>query len=193
MSLYDLLTDRGAVNVLKVLYVQEVEKSGSYTMKLAEVKSEVGFSFKTDESLSILSEIGLIVVDDGENDKLLSITEKGKEFIGIFDQLKEVFDGKKKQESKIALKYELTPLERKILVFCLKIGKEVGSEYVSLKSLAEEVYPTKANNSTVSRYANKLCELNLLDKKKEGRNSYYKVTDKGKKTVKEQFLQELLV
>ncbi len=193
MRIYDLLTDKGAINILKLLYVQEVEKQGSFTMKLSQIKAELPFSFESKESLFKLVETRLIVLDEVPEDKLLSITEKGKEFIGIFDQLKDVFEEKKRQESRISLKYELTPLERRILVICLKVSKEVGSKYVSLKSLSEEVYPKNANSSAVSRYANRLCELNLLEKKKEGRNSYYRVTEQGKKTVKEQFLHELLV
>ena len=116
-----------------------------------------------------------------------------------FDQLVDMFRPEeaviKPIEKKVHIKYELTNIEKKILVMTQKIIKETGKESVALRTVTEELYPYedyKRKTSTVSRNVSKLEEINLMERMKEGRRTYIKVTEKGLKTIKAQYLKELM-
>ena len=197
MKLHHLLQDRTSVRILKMLYDQEAAKKG-YAMRLSYARNRLGMLLSPGSSVELLAKHGLVGIDHVGNDMIMSITDKGKEFIEIFDQLIELFDGKNKavQAEKVRVRYELTMQEKRIIVLCYKISREIGREFVALKTLVEELYPNLPNQanrtSTVSRYVSKLEELRLMERKKEGRNSYVKVTEKGLKTIKEQYLNGLM-
>ncbi|MBI4149942.1 hypothetical protein HY488_00905 [Candidatus Woesearchaeota archaeon] len=196
MVLYKLLMDRIAVNVLKVLYDHEVREKASYSTKLSEIKKRTAMPIAL-PSLQRLSSMELITMDLVEGEHILSITNKGKEFIEIFDQLIELFQTHEREEQKgVRVKYELTNQEKRILILAYKMSKESGVAFVPLKSLATELYPHsdyRSKMSTVSRYVTKLEEIQLMERKKEDRLTLVKVTDKGFKTIKEQYLKGLML
>lgn len=197
MKLYEFLNDRAAICVLKELYELEVIKKASYTSKLSEIKNKLNFSEIGLNSINNLIKKGLITSENVNGERIMSITEKGKHFIEIFDQLVELFNPKPIEvvPKKVSIKFELTQLEKKILVIGYKISSEIGRDWVPLKTLTQELYPYEAYErkaSQVSRYVARLQELNLAEKKKKGRETLIKITDKGFRTIKEQYLRGLI-
>ena len=194
MKLHPLLTDRTAINILKTLYNHEVIEKNSYTIKLSEAGKKACCSSYPLESAQKLSSYGLIALDAVEKDHVMSMTNKGKEFIEIFDQLVELFQPKRTGERSVRIKYELTNQEKRILVLAYKISKESGSEMVPLKMLVQELYPydQAGKASVVSRYISKLEELSLMQRSKEGRNVLVSVTEQGFRTIREQYLKGLI-
>jgi predicted transcriptional regulator len=195
VRLFDILTDRPCINLLKALYDKELNNQNSYTIKLSEFSSQT----KLNPNIAPLKEKELITADIVEGDQIVCITEKGKEFIRIFDQLIELVDGtdiKVKDEKKgVKVKYDLTQIEKLILVMAYKITRETGMDFIALNSVAIELYPYedhKKKINLVSRYVGKLEEINLMERKREGRRSFLKVTEKGIKTINEQYLKELI-
>lgn len=84
---------------------------------------------------------------------------------------------------------ELTEVSRKICYILAALAQE-NKELVTLKTLAEEMYPGKDYQkirSTVSQYTTELEELGYVQKKKKGRNVYIKSTEKNP------FLKEKIV
>lgn len=192
MGLYDLLREKAAINILKKLYDREVVEKKSYTMKLSEIKAELGFKSNFLYSIDLLHGNGLVTAEKTEKDFVLSITDKGKRFIEAFDGLLEVFKAEKAGQVKrnIKVRYGLTELEKKILVMLFKIGKEIGYDNVTIKSVAAEIYPRgyEGKVSTISRYIKRLQDLQLVKKTKRENKVFIRVTEKGLKTIKEQFL-----
>jgi len=221
MSLYNLLSSRPAVNMLKMLYDGEVVEKASYSMNLSDIKKNMravsgnnmplndnAFNSAANSAVVILKHSELITADDIDDDIALSITNKGKEFIELFDQLIELSNpdadiNRNNPKKHIAVKYGLTQQEKKILALCYKMSKESGMEYISLKELASELFPRdyKKKLSIIARDINKLKELNLMARDDEAKGSkktgakkrtMVKVTDKGFKTIKEQYLKGVL-
>ena len=196
MALYDLLIDRTAINVLKALYEHEVREKASYSTKLSLIKQRVGVPVGL-PSLQRLVGQELVTMDLAEGEHILSITNKGREFIEIFDQLADLFAPREKEEQKgVRVKYELTSQEKRILILAYKMSKEAGVAFIPLKTLVTELYPHadyRAKMSTVSRYVTKLEEIQLMERKKEDRATQVKVTEKGFRTIKEQYLKGLMV
>src|SRR3989344_3396092 len=170
MKLHHLLKDRTAIRILKMLYDQEAMKKG-YTMRLSYAKNRLGILLSPGSSAELLGEKGLVGIVHVDNDMVMSIINKGKEFIEVFDQLIELFAAKDGKEGKAAfadkvkVRYELTMQEKRIIVLCYKISREIGREFIAMKTLVEELYPnlpSQANKtSTVSRYVSRLEELKL--------------------------------
>jgi len=188
MKLYTLLKDRASINILKILYDNEFTEKKEHTMYYSEIKKVVADSVST---LPNLMEAGLISTDNGNNGVVISITQKGKEFIEQFDRLVHVVNGAKHEQKAYQVKYDLTALEQRILLLCAKIKSETGKQ-VDLKTLTQEVYPYKepeSKRSAISKYAKKLEELNLLRKVKINNRTFFDVTDSGEKTIREQFIE----
>lgn len=200
MALYELLTDRAGINILKIVYNHEVREKASYSTKLSAIKQRLSLPI-TLPSLQRLAGMELITMDVVEGEHILSITNKGKEFIEIFDQLVELLQPADKQEQtpgrmNVRVKYELTSQEKRILILAYKMSKESGMPFIPLKALVTELYPHtdyRTKMSTVSRYVTKLEEIQLMERKKEDRITLVKVTDRGFKTIKEQYLKGLVV
>ncbi|MBU0536751.1 MAG: hypothetical protein KKE20_07320 [Nanoarchaeota archaeon] len=194
MKLHPLIIDRDAINILKVIYDHEVIQKNSYTLKLSDARSRTSINGTGVAAAEKLSSYNLIALDAVDNDHIMSITNKGKEFIEVFDQLVELFQPKQKGQQSVSIKYELTNQEKKILVLTYKISKESGSDFVSLKMLVEELYPINqgGKSGAVSRYVSKLEEIGLMQKKKEGRKIFVSVTEKGFKTIRQQYLKGLM-
>ena len=194
MKLYPLLNDRNSINILKILYDNETKNKNSYTLKLSDVKKAIGLSSYPKESALLLSTYGLIALDYVDNDYIVSITNKGKEFIEIFDQLADLFRPKTVGEKSVSIRYELTGQEKRILVMAYKISKETGRDFIPLHLIVQEIYPynQQGKASTVSRYVSRLGEIKLMEKRKEGRNTLVSVTEQGFKTIREQYLKGLM-
>lgn len=195
MKLYHLLTDRAAVRILKMLYDEEVLNKGSYTMKLSDARKKLGLILSPKSSVTSLSGCGLVTTDSVDGDTIMSITNKGKEFIESFDQLVDIYHGKKPEQKSIRVKYELTSQEKRIIIMAYKISSEMGKELVPLKTLVQELYPydQRGKTSVVSRYISRLEEIKLMQRTKEGREVFVSVTEQGFKTIKEQYLKGLMI
>ncbi|MBW2965311.1 hypothetical protein KY363_07680 [Candidatus Woesearchaeota archaeon] len=190
MQLYPLLKDRASINILKILYDNE-SSAKKYTMGYSELKAKLAVS----EGLSTLDNLRaaeLITSEgNGNGELVLSITQKGKDFIDAFDKLLAVMSGQKKEQHAYKVEYDLTVLEQRILVICSKIKSETGAA-VALANLTQEVYPYKdpvRTSGTISKYAKKLEELNLLLRIRKNNRTFFDTTESGERVVQEK-LQE---
>lgn len=64
--------------------------------------------------------------------------------------------------------------------------KEAGQEWITIKSLATDLYPNKTYDqirSMMSEYVNILVESGLLEKRRRGKQAYVTVTNKGKQLL----------
>ncbi len=197
MSLYRFLSDRDAVNLLKFLYQKEVVEKASFTYKLSLAREKTGRRLRQ-KTVNTLCRDELITTDEAEGQTYLSITAKGKEIIESFDALVDIYHGASPQvgHSGVHVRYELTNQEKRILLIATRIAKENNLTYVPLKALAQELYPRDGPSkkmSLVSRYVNRLVELNLVHKEHEDNKAAITVTDKGYKAIKKQYLKGIAV
>jgi len=193
MTLHPILKERKCINILKVLYDNEVLNK-KYSMGLSLILKRLSISDPS-SALLLLAEKGLITTDEAEDEKILSITNKGKEFIEAFDHLVEVVEGKRQKPKSVFVRYELTTQEKKILVLSYNISKEIGSDFISVKALVMEMFPHHDYNSRVgivSKSINRLVDLNLIEKLQQNDVNYIKVTLKGIKTIDEQHLRGIV-
>jgi predicted transcriptional regulator len=195
MHLYHLLKDRASINILKILYDNEYTEKKSHTMTYSEVKAKLTVSEMVD-TLAKLQEVLLIASETNNGgERILSLTQKGKEFVEQFDRLREVMSGKKQEQKAYEVKYGLTAMEQRILLMCAKMKSETR-QMVPLQTLTQEVYPyqdVSKKSSSVSKYAKKLEELNLLKRVKVNNRMLLDVTETGERVIKEQFLNGALV
>ncbi len=197
MSLRDILTDKNSINILKALFDKEVVLKEKLTADLDYIKKKATLFGNEDISLDILNKEGLILMDNIKGKVNLAITDKGKQFLLVFDQLVRLTHKKvepKKQES-FKIEFNLTKMEKKLLIIVYKMNKESGGKSIPLQVLAEEIYPgesIKNKSSTVSSYVGKLCSLQLLLKEKHGRETLINITERGEKTIKDQMVEEIM-
>lgn len=197
MSLFEILSKRAGINILKMLYDNEILEKKSYTLKLSEIKQKLNLSKKPSETLLLLQQAKLIELEttSDSSDMVLSITKKGRNFMENFKALKASFEatGVEKPIADYKIEYALTDLEKRILVLCYKLQKEKGG-VVLLNYLTQEVYPLNADSKvgTVSRYVAKLEKLNLMQKIKQNNKLHVEVTNSGERVVKQQ-LMEMMV
>ena len=190
MKLYLILKDRSSINILKILYDNEVS-SKKYTMLYSDMKPKLAVS---EGSLTLvnLENVGLLSAEKSDDGSLvLSITQKGKDFIDSFDKLILVMQDKKKEKKAYHVEYGLTPMEQRILVMCSKMKSETG-KVVALRMLTQEVYPYKDPSSktgSVSKYAKKLEELNLLERVKNRNRIFFDITESGERVIKKQLIE----
>ncbi len=189
MQLHPLLKDRASINILKILYDNEVSAK-KYTMLYPEMKSKL---VVTEGPLTLLNleKAELLSAEESDGGSLvLSITQKGKDFIDAFDRLIAVMQGRKEEKKAYQVEYNLTPMEQRVLVMCAKVKSETG-KIVALRLLAQEVYPYKdpgLKTGSVSKYAKRLGELNLLERVKKNNRTFFDVTESGERVIKEQFM-----
>ncbi len=84
---------------------------------------------------------------------------------------------------KISLLDNLTNLQKSILLRLKVLSKEMSEDWVAMKILAQDLYPNKDYNlikSMVSSYTDTLLQLNLLQKKRKGREIHLSLTKKAK-------------
>jgi DNA-binding MarR family transcriptional regulator len=190
MALYHLLSDRASINILKILHDNEFVDKNAHTMRYSEILDKVSVQ-PNSMTLTHLSEAGLVTAEKSEHNGLvISITQRGKDFVQQFDKLRAVLTEKKPEQKAYQVQYELTPVEQRILLLCSKMKSESGS-VVQLKSLTQEVYPYKdpeSKSGSVSKSAKRLEELNLIVRIKDGSRTYFDVTETGERVIKEQFM-----
>ena len=97
----------------------------------------------------------------------------------------------KSTRTKIDTSWEgLTDIQKLICFKLAALQKESPNIWIPFKNFTREVYPTKdqkAVKSTISEYTDLLEELGFLKKKRKGRQTYLKSTDKNpysEKTVR---------
>ncbi len=195
MALYDILANRPCIWILKQLYDQETAEKKVYTMNLSKIGEKTGLKEKAARFVLILSENKLVHIDDVENDKVICLTQKGKDFFKQFERLKIVFEGKEEimQKKMVRIEYDLTELEKRTLIMAYRMGKETGG-LISVKDLIKEMYPYENNSkktAPVSKNIAKLVKLNLLSKTKIMKENFISLTDAGKRTIKEQLIEML--
>ena len=190
MRLYTLLRDRASINILKILYDNEFGDAKKHTMLYSEMKGALAVD-EGSSTMDNLEKAGLVSSEKTEGGELvLSITQKGKDFVENFDRLLEVMAEKKQEQKAYKVEYNLTPMEQRILILCARIKSESGA-IVPLKILTQEVYPYKEPSSktgSVSKYAKKLEELNLLERVKRNNRVFFDVTESGERVIKEQLV-----
>ena len=115
MALYEILANKPCVWILKALYEHEVDKK-AHTASLTEIGYNINLK-EVDKFAFILADNGLLHMDDIGNDKIVSLTQKGKSFFKQFNRLKIVLEAEKVTESKkfVNIEYNLTEPEKKTL------------------------------------------------------------------------------
>lgn len=195
MALYEILVNKPCIWIIKALYDQETAKKKTYTLSLSEIDKTFELKGKANYFTFILSNNGLLHVDDVENDKIICLTKKGKEFFKQFDKLKTNLEVEKKEEKKFAkIEYDLTDAEKKTLIMTYRVSKEVGED-VPFKNLVQEMFPYEnysKKSSIVYKHVGKLEKLNLMAKMKKGRSAYVSLTVPGKRTIKDQLIENLM-
>ncbi|MFC1727988.1 hypothetical protein ACFLZ7_00820 [Nanoarchaeota archaeon] len=194
MALYEILVNKPCVWIIKALYDQETAEKKSYTMSLSVVDQLFGLNGKAAYFALILAKDKLIHLDEAENDKIICLTKKGKEFFKQFDKLKTTIEIEKKEEKKFAkIEYDLTDTEKKTLMMTYRMSRELGEE-IPFKNLVQEMYPyddySKKSN-VVYKHIGKLEKLNLMAKMKKGRSAFVSLTVPGKRTIKEQLIENI--
>jgi len=199
MRLRDLLTDFAAINILKFLFDMESQNKSIYSIRLSKIKQKFINLKNIENSIDILKKFELINLDFLEEDKIISISAKGKHFIDIFDKLVQITDKKnevknKKLNKSFQIKYHLTPKEKKIMIVLFKLSKESGDKPISLTDLTREIHPTNTESQiqNISKYLSKLAKLNLVEKSKIKTQTLLKLTPTGERTIKEQLVESLL-
>ena len=199
MRLRDLLTDFAAINVLKFLFDMESKNNSIYSTKLSNIQQKFNNFKNIENSIDILKNCELINLDSLEEDKIISISAKGKHFIDNFDKLVQITEKKndlknKKINKSFQIKYHLTPKEKKIMIVLFKLSKELGDKSVPLQDLTREIYPTNTEShlQNIARYVSKLAKLNLIEKTKAKTQTLLKLTPTGERTIKEQLVESLL-
>ncbi len=182
--LYDILINRKAVNILKEL--SENDKNKQYSTQ----RAHFGLSKDNIEAIQLLCDNGLVYSEDG----LISISEKGKRFIDTFDKLVALFNEEEiKRDSNVEIKYDLTDVEKRILLLILKLQQEKSGP-VSLSTVTREMYPysdVTKKKCTVSRQISKLEQLNLVERNKLQREVFFQLTYPGMKVAKSQVVKEI--
>lgn len=183
--LYDILINRPAVNILK--HLSEKDKKKKYTADAKDIARQYKGS---KDALKLLSEHGLVYAEDD----LISISEKGKKFIEIFDQLTGLFRQKEeKRETNVEIHYEISDFEKKLLFMLLRLQQE-NRQPVSLTQISRELFPYEdyeRKKSRISRHINRLEQLNLVRKLKQQREVRMEITETGTKVVKRQLVNEI--
>jgi len=184
--LYDVLSSRACVNLLKILYDNEVLRKNSYSLKKSDILQSIRDKGAVDSAIITLAYEALILKEEAEGELHISITEKGKKFIALFDQLVVLM---KEEEvisaPKVEIKYDLTDAEKRILLTLYQMQKETGKE-ISLSDLARELHPYEdyeKKKTKISNILTRLQEMNLAEKTKKERVVYASVTQSGEKVA----------
>lgn len=191
MSLYDILSNRTAVRILKLLENNE-RINKSYSLSLAQVMHHLGLFLKPKNAIRLLKAHGLLIVEEGEEHRM-GITEKGKKFVALIDELIFLIQNKtEKRTMPFEIRYDLTPSEKRILLVLSKMQQEIGNS-VQLKNLMQELYPHNnylKKQSSISKELSKLEALHLVEKTRQGRFAFLRATDSGIRVVREQIERE---
>ena len=183
--LYDVLSNRLCVNILKQL--SESERKKVYSTSINEV---IGSRAGVEVAAILLVSEGLVYREE----HLLSISEKGKRFIELFDMLVALMRNERiETKENVEIKYELTEFEKKVLFTLLRLHQETGGD-VSLSAITEELFPyenAERRKLRISKELKKLEQLNLAKKIKKERNVFAELTESGFKVIKRQIENEV--
>lgn len=161
--LYEVLTDRVVVNLLKTLSTQKVVSL-----------TDLGIGKR---QLLILERNELIQLDEDA----VSISLKGKQVIKLLDELKELIDGKRKES--VAMSFNLSEEEKGLLLLLAKNKFRV--EMDKLVKLLKKEKRTRTK-SKIGKLVNDLKQINLVRRE----NGNITMTELGKNTIKDDLLRE---
>ena len=187
MSLYEILVNRPCVWILKELYEAEVINRKVYTMRVSDLKKVIRMMDDPDRYIRVLESNGLLHVDSINEDVVISLNQKGKEFFKLFDKLKILVESQVKiiEEKPMAnIEYNLTEPEKKALFAVYKITKEAGDE-LPINALIIE----KKQDAVYD----KLQKLNLIAKIKNpaGKGITISLTPAGKRIIQQEVSERL--
>ncbi len=166
--LHKLLTNRKAVNILKLLSEQDD------VFELTELKLSESYA-------ELLLNYNLIQLEKGER-TLMSISLKGKQFIKLMDEMKKLVE-KGSTGSRLKLSFNLSKEERTTLLLISKLGFDVEIS-ILLKTLKRENLVKTGFGLT--KILKALQEINLVELK----NKRVEITELGKKTIINELLEE---
>lgn len=190
-ELHGLLTDRTAINLLKMAYDEERKdkETPSYTIKLDDARKKLGLWLQPHQAVKKLAAAEFIASDTVNGTTYMSITNRGKAFIETFDQLVEVFNKGTElpKQRTITVAYDLTTQEKRILLAATKLSKNLEQEFVPFKAVVQELFPnqnpSRKMNATMQQVT-KLEQLQFLERKKQGKTALLRVTEKGYGNIK---------
>jgi DNA-binding MarR family transcriptional regulator len=191
MRLHTILQDRAGINILKVMHMNEYVDKKSHTMTYTQLRQKLGMADGI-RTLRNLSGAGLIAKENVEEELVISLTGKGRRFLEQFDRLVSIYDGAKEEPPAFKVEYDLTELEKKILMSCYTLKTGNGGE-IAMADLAKEVYPHKdpsKSKATLSKYLKKLEELNLIARVTKSNKVFLDTTPSGEKVAKEEMIHE---
>jgi len=96
--------------------------------------------------------------------------------------LEEEYTGKSSQEFNQRLWDDLTNVQKSLVVRLKQLQDEENQEFVSMKTLAVELYPEKKYadvKAMISNYTDLLFEQGFIEKKRKRRESFLSVTGKA--------------
>lgn len=116
--------------------------------------------------------------------RLNRIERKLNELSSLNDEdLEESFEAKKETSSPLSSQWDtLTETQQKLCWLLARLQNEMPSQWVSLKYLAQEIYPEKDYGkirSTLSSYINILEELGYIERKRNGKQTYVYSTSRN--------------
>ncbi len=91
------------------------------------------------------------------------------------EELEESFEPEKEDFPQSSQWDSLTETQQKICWLVARLQSEMPSQWISLKYLAQEIYPEKDYNkvrSTLSAYINVLEEFGYIERKRNGKQTY---------------------
>ena len=183
--LYDILKNRSAVWLLKVLHDNEVYQK-SYSLSHSELLFRSTFDSIDDSDLFLLESHGLIGIEENDGEKSYSITQQGIRFIKALDQLKAVLEHKHVDvEKKVNIKYDLHDMEKKILLTMHQLSKGKKGSSIELTDVSKKLYRLKRVPPNVAKHADNLHKLNLIEKKKKGNKLSVALTMTGMRVLNE--------
>ena len=204
MSLYYLLNDRHTINLLKLTYDQEERQDKSklsYTITLADAQKKLDLWLQPHDAVKKLTDADLVAAETVNGTTYISITNRGKAFIEVFDQLQEIYskDSKAKkipERRKITVQYNLNTQEKKMLLAATKLSQASGQDFIPLSSVVQELFPKADPRSKMSaavQQAMKLEELQFVERKKEQKKALIRVTEKGYNSIKDLYEKGLML
>ncbi len=185
MALYDILRNRTAVWLLKVLHDNEVYRK-SYSLSAEDLAFRAMLNGLDQTDLMLLEGHGLIGVERHDGRASYTITHKGIKFVQTLDSLKNVLDNSHvAQEKKVNVKYDLHDMEKKILLVLHQLSKGKHGHSVELTDVSKKLYKSKRVPPNVAKHADNLSKLNLIDKRKKGEKMSVALTMTGMRVLNE--------
>lgn len=166
--LYNILTNRDAVNSLKIL------SDEGKVVPLEETELD-------EKSAKMLLRHGLIQFEKHEK-KLVTASLKGKQFIKLMDELKELVEKEMKKRS-VKISFSLSDEERKVLLLISKLGFRAGRKML-LGQLKKQKVVRSAHK--LNKLLESLSQINLVKLD----STAVEITEIGKQTIINDLLEE---